>query len=73
MPELPPPICRFGYTPEQLREALTPGEHAALVEWFGTGQTGSICEGAPPCDRAHGVVVYRHDVERWVAGLPVID
>jgi len=58
------PDCEYGYS------------RAALVELFGwrfeefgewmTGQTMMLCP-------EHGPVAYRSDVERFIAGLPVID
>jgi hypothetical protein len=29
--------------------------------------------GPPPCKRPHGVVVYPWDVERFIAGRPIVD
>ncbi len=81
-PRLPEPACLLGYTHRQLAEIL--GVRIAdFREWF-AGQTGAICEGrlwdreqtryAPACGGvAHGPVVYRHDVERFLLGLPVVD
>jgi len=66
---LPDPICQYGYTQEQLHAIFGARLHE-FEKWF-TGQTGAICDD-PGCGE-HGLVVYRWDVERYVAGRPVID
>ncbi len=82
MMQLPEPACSLGYTHRQLAEIM--GVRIAdFRDWF-AGQTGAICEGrlwdykrkryVPACGGvAHGPVVYRHDVERFLLGLPVVD
>lgn len=75
-PALPAPECPLGYTDRQLREILgaqLPGFDA----WF-DGQTGAVCEGREwnpetgeyqptTCAGApHGLVVYAHDLERFL-------
>lgn len=67
----------------QLREMLSETELEELGSWM-RGQTMSVCEGRhyshetkdyyESCGGvAHGVVVYRGDVARFMSGLPVID
>lgn len=68
----PAPICKFGYSFDQLTEMLSEVEYIRLMKWM-YGQTMSICEGQAPCEMAHGYVVYPHDFERWRLKLPVID
>jgi hypothetical protein len=75
---LPRPDCALGYTDAQVREILAANERAFpdFARWM-WGQTMAICEGTTPyytaCAEAHGTIIYRHDLERYLAGLPVID
>lgn len=75
---LPPSLCPLGYPIEQLEAHLSAMQMAQLHSWM-TGQTGAICDGTqkdpdPRCvDNWHGLVYYAWDVERWIAGLPILD
>lgn len=82
MIKLSEPECHGGFTLRQLNEIL--GQRRAAFERWMYGQTRMICEARlydhatksykpSGCDHAHGVVTYVHDVERFLAGLPVID
>lgn len=78
--QLPSPECPLGYTTRQLEQILTPQRLESFWEWF-TGQTGAICDGrlynheikayepSPCAANPHGMVVYRSDFERFLAGL----
>lgn len=81
-PELPAPICKFGYPHSQLEEIFSVLKLKAFFHWM-RGQTFSSCDGrifnaaenrmeASNCG-PHGYVYYQSDVQRFVAGLPVID
>ncbi|RAO26490.1 hypothetical protein PSN13_06518 [Micromonospora saelicesensis] len=81
MSTLPEPACRYGYTVEQLQEAL--GDRAdAFGRWM-SGQTGAICDGRAydydACEYRetncgpHGSVVYSHDLRRFLAGGRPLD
>lgn len=79
---LPDPECRLGYTYTQLTTIL-----GWRLDDFGRwmrGQTMSLCDGRKynhdskvyeeACGGvSHGGVVYRHDLERYLLDLPVID
>lgn len=78
-----PPRCEMGYPEDQLRELLHTHEYDRLMQ-FMYGQTVGVCEGRKynhetkeyevACNGvSHGVVVYSHDLERFIAGLPVVD
>jgi hypothetical protein len=80
-----PQSCPQGMTESDLREVLgTRAAQRPFWRWM-TGQTMSLCTGRKydheaqeykPSEcfgRPHGAVVYRHDVERFLKGLPVID
>lgn len=62
---LPPPVCTYGYSEDQVKDILG-DRYGAFVEWH-TGQTGAICEGGD-CDAAHGLIVYAHDLKRFLSG-----
>lgn len=73
----------MGYPWTQLQRVLSESEQESLVAEM-TGQTGYICDGfrvngngeqeRTACyEHPHGMVTYKGDVERWAAGLPVID
>ncbi len=76
--ELPPGECERGYTLRQVEE-LVSGERGGMerfTQWF-AGQTSAICEGRTynhdtkehevSCGGvAHGLVIYRHDVARYL-------
>ena len=64
MSDLPEPVCEYGYNSEQISEMM--GDRLAEFRAWHRGQTGALCEG-------HGALVYRHDVERFLAGLPNVD
>ena len=64
MSDLPDPVCEYGYSFEQLTEIM--GQRLDQFTAWTRGQTGALCEG-------HGALVYRHDVERFLAGLPNVD
>lgn len=82
MVTLPDPECRLGYTFEQLEKIL-----GGRLDFFGhwmRGQTMAICDGrqyshetqeyTETCGgTAHGVIVYRYDLERYLLALPVVD
>lgn len=80
MEQLPDPICKWGYPPGQLEEIL--GDRMAEFEKWMDGQTTVLCEGREWNYRKkeyvstgcgpHGVIVPRWDVERFVAGWPVL-
>lgn len=75
--------CPHGFTREDL-ERILGSQIEEFWQWM-TGQTCSICDGrrydhdeqvykATECaGNPHGVVVYGHDLERFLRGLPVID
>lgn len=77
--------CPLGLTEDDLFELFRDGERFKAFNRWMRGQTMSVCEGRQynhakkryePDECAaspHGVVVYRSDVERFLAGLPVID
>lgn len=79
---LPEPECRLGYTHSQLKLILGDRFHD-FGHWM-HGQTMAICEGKSYSHEtkqyreacggvSHGVVIYCWDLERYLAGLPVID
>lgn len=80
--ELMTPECEYGYTRSQLK--LIMGCRITAFDFWMNGQTGVICEGRKwnyetheyeeACHGiAHGMVVYKSDVQRFLAGKPVID
>jgi hypothetical protein len=80
--KLPKPECSGGYTHRQLDEIL--GLRRAKFDRWMAGQTRMYCDARlydvetqsykpSGCDRPHGEVTYPWDVERFLAGLPVID
>jgi hypothetical protein len=80
--DLPAPECEGGYTNWQLAEIL--GNRLDKFEQWMRGQTMMLCEGrsydhdrceyVPACGGvAHGGIVYRWDLERFLDGRPVID
>lgn len=50
-----------GYTATNLGDVLSPLEMKSFMDWF-KGSTGVFHEGQP--------LVYKHDFDRWSAGLP---
>lgn len=50
-----------GYTARNLREVLSKMELDSFKEWF-SGSTGVIHD--------NDLLVYKHDFDRWSAGLP---
>lgn len=81
--ELPEPECKLGYTREQIREMFGTGDRLAAFWSFMYGQTLGVCTGKkynlvedeylPTGCGPHGSVVYSHDVERFIRGLPPLD
>lgn len=80
--KLPKPECEGGYTEQQIFDILGDRE-LAFRRWM-RGQTMMLCDGRrwdpkgqeyvpSDCGTAHGPVVYRWDLERFLAGKPVID
>lgn len=80
---LPEPECESGYPWSQIDTFLDVGRVAELMDWM-HGQTMTLCEGGrynhdtksyeEKCDGvAHGPVVYRWDLDRFLAGRPIID
>lgn len=81
---LPEPLCSSGYPWYQIKEEiLDAGELAKFSDWM-YGQTMSICNGRryshetkeyqESCGGvAHGGVVYPWDLQRFLAGRPIID
>lgn len=67
---LPDPECRNGYTYHQVQEIMGDRE-GEFFRWM-AGQTVMACGGSK-CDVAHGTVVYPEDLERFLAGRPIID
>ncbi len=79
---LPKPACRLGYTEQQVISIL--GNRLAEFDHWMNGQTMGFCDGSQfnweskqievACDGVHhGSIVYAWDLERFLAGLPVID
>lgn len=79
---LPDPDCELGYPVTQLQRILDAQQMNRLQLWM-WGQTASICEGRrydyetdewtdTGCG-PHGVVYYKHDVERWLNAHRIID
>ncbi len=77
-----PATCKYGMTSADLKDVFATDELAELYYWM-RGQTGTLCEGiewdyalgdyvASDCG-PHGMVIYRHDVLRFIEGLPVVD
>ena len=67
MRTLPKPAHRYGYTNDQIHEIFpTAEEYSAFGRWM-NGQTGAID------DETGQLITYANDVERFIAGLPVID
>jgi hypothetical protein len=78
------PECPYGYPISQLEGQLSSEEFQSLGQWL-RGQTMMLCTGekydhenqqtiASECaENPHGAVVYKWDVDRYFAGLPVID
>lgn len=80
---LPEPVCPLGYPLKQLDDHFG-GDKARFWEWM-RGQTMVLCEGRrwspelnhfepTACvDHPHGTVVYKHDVEQYLAGKEPLD
>lgn len=82
MLNLPEPKCEYGYTYDQLEDVLGAGL-GDFGSWM-RGQTMTLCEGRrynhdtkeyeESCGGlAHGGIVYRWDLERYLEGRPIID
>lgn len=79
--QVPEPQCQFGYPHPQLQEMLG-ARYPQFMKWM-SGQTQSICDGRSYDHEKreyqqtgcgpHGPVVYVWDLDRWLAGLPVVD
>ena len=75
------PACSYGYTTEQIARIMGT-RLGSFYRWY-RGQTGAICDGriwvpqarayAPSNCGPHGAVVYAHDVEGFMMGLPNVD
>ena len=72
---LPHPQCPLGYSQKQVAHILKTELRRKDFEHWMTGQTMAICASEDPerCPQPHGSIVYRHDLERYLAGLPVVD
>jgi hypothetical protein len=71
---LPDPACGLGFTTEQIDGLF--GEDSDTRRSFDAfmhGQTVALCDGQPPCERAHGPICYVSDVRRFIHGLPPLD
>lgn len=75
------PECSYGYPWSQLEREFDAEVVDHLRKWL-RGQTMSVCDGRQynhdtgeyeATGHAHGGVVYRWDVERFLEGFPVID
>lgn len=75
-------ICELGYTEDEIEDLM--GDRLKEFERWMYGQTMAICGGRKynhdtrkyeeACGgNPHGVIVYRWDADRFLAGLPVID
>lgn len=72
------PACLYGYTDEQAARVI--GTRLEAFRHWHRGQTGALCDGrtwvaeartyVPSNCGPHGAVVYPHDVERFLMGLP---
>lgn len=80
---IPEPECESGYPWGQIETFLSAEQFAELMDWM-HGQTMSLCEGrryshetkeySEKCGGiAHGPVVYRWDLERFLAGGRIVD
>lgn len=79
--KLPLPLCKYGYTKEQIDDIL--GERSEEFNRWMYGQTMALCDGreydyakkeyrSSDCG-PHGSITYKWDLERFLAGLPIID
>jgi hypothetical protein len=80
---LPDAECRFGYPVAQLTKLFSNQKMDHLHYWM-RGQTMTLCEGRRynhntgeyevSCEGvSHGVVIYRHDLIRFLEGGPILD
>lgn len=79
--DLLPPDCVLGYSRDALEQILAE-DYAEFGRWM-RGQTAAICDGLAYDHESrkfhetgcgpHGTVVYAHDLDRFLSGLPVID
>lgn len=67
--KIPDPDCYLGFSAAKLYEALGEEKYDDLVKWM-RGQTMALCEGGknPGCHHDPDVVLYTHDVVRYLAG-----
>jgi hypothetical protein len=81
--ELPVPACTHGFASYQLKDSMSTQQYKRLMEWM-SGQTMMICDGRrynhatreyepSECGGRHGVVIYVHDVDRFLHAQPVVD
>ncbi len=68
---LPASVCKYGYTDQEIKEVIGTARLDDFNKWM-EGQTRMICAGED-CPEKHGNITYKHDVVRYLAGLPVID
>jgi hypothetical protein len=69
---LPEPVCRGGYTRDQIRQITGPREQE-FESWM-RGQTIMLCQGEGKCDGViHGVIVFPWDVQNFLNGGPILD
>jgi hypothetical protein len=85
MSSLPEPACPYGYTRKQIVEILATSTRVEEFDKWMRGQTMSMCQGksynyemrvyepSACAGNAHGTVVYRHDLERFLQGLEPLD
>lgn len=75
------PECKLGYPSRQVEEIM--GDRLSTFNRWMSGQTRAICDGRnynhdikayePSGCGPHGPVTYSWDVQRFLAGLPIID
>lgn len=78
---LPKPECKYGYNRIELEKILK-DRFEEFSKWM-NGQTMMTCDGRrwdsstggyiEDCPKPHGSIVYPWDLERFLAGKPVID
>lgn len=57
-----------GYDQENLREVLSPLEFESFSRWH-LGSTGVM----HPVRNTYKLLIYKHDFDKWSAGLPNLD
>lgn len=79
---LPDPLCELGYTIDQVKEVLK-DRYPEFERWM-QHQTVALCDGreydhktktfSPACNGvAHGAIIYRGDLMRFIEDRPIID